>query len=228
LMRTSTTTLATFTLDGRLVRLKRFKTPLRKILTHRIWVERIQKRYAKSWRFIKGVKRAIERHGERIRNISWGYPHKIGDLIAGLALRHRSVVVLEELEGLRENSNKGREFNKKLAHWFYRRMQFCVEYEARERGLEAFRANPRGTSSKCPRCSSRLAGSSYRTLRCRNCGFIGDRDVIATVNLYRRFLSKHPRCGGLGVPLNAPSRCRPKKGWGKPVQASKIPIVTKR
>uniref|UniRef100_A0A7J3Z7A2 Cas12f1-like TNB domain-containing protein n=1 Tax=Ignisphaera aggregans TaxID=334771 RepID=A0A7J3Z7A2_9CREN len=185
-MRTSTTTLATFTLDGRLVRLKRFKTPLRKILTHRIWVERIQKRYAKSWRFIKGVKRAIERHGERIRNISWGYPHKIGDLIAGLALRHRSVVVLEELEGLRENSNKGREFNKKLAHWFYRRMQFCVEYEARERGLEAFRANPRGTSSKCPRCSSRLAGSSYRILRCRNCGFIGDRDVIATVNLIQK------------------------------------------
>jgi hypothetical protein len=35
-------TLAVFTLSGRLVKLKRFKTPHRKILTHRIWIERIQ------------------------------------------------------------------------------------------------------------------------------------------------------------------------------------------
>ena len=41
-------TLALFTLDGRVVKLKRYKTPLRKILTHRIWVEKIQKRYPRS------------------------------------------------------------------------------------------------------------------------------------------------------------------------------------
>jgi putative transposase len=38
-------TLAVFTPNGILVKLKRFKTPHRKILTHRIWIERIQKRY---------------------------------------------------------------------------------------------------------------------------------------------------------------------------------------
>jgi putative transposase len=31
-------TLAVLTLDGRLLKLKRFRTPLRKVLTHRIWV----------------------------------------------------------------------------------------------------------------------------------------------------------------------------------------------
>jgi len=71
-------TLALFTLNGRLIRLKRFKTPHRKILTHKIWIERIQRRYPKSWRFIKGVRKAIEKHGERMRNISWDYSHKIG------------------------------------------------------------------------------------------------------------------------------------------------------
>jgi len=44
----------------------------------KIWIERIQRRHPKSWRYIKRVKRAIERHGERIRNISWDYAHKIG------------------------------------------------------------------------------------------------------------------------------------------------------
>ena len=197
-------TLAVFTLDGRLIKLKRYRTPHRKILTHRIWVERIQKRYAKSWRFIKGVKKAIERHGERIRSISWDYTHKIGDLIADLAFKYNSIIILEDLEKLRENAKKNSKFNKRLTLWFYRRIQFCVEYEAGERGLRIVKVNPRGTSTRCPRCCSKLVEDSYRTLRCSSCNLIGDRDVVATVNLYKKFTSKYSRCGGLGVPLNAP------------------------
>jgi len=95
-------TIALFALDGRLTGLKRFKTPHRKILTHKIWVERIQRRYPKSWRFIKGVRKAIERHGKKIKNISWDYSHKLGDLVAELALKYRSVIILENLDELRE------------------------------------------------------------------------------------------------------------------------------
>jgi putative transposase len=197
-------TLAVLTLDGKLIRLKRFKTPHRRILTHRIWIERIQGRYPRSWRFTKGIREAIERHGERIRSISWDYAHKLGDLIAELALRFRSVVVLEDLEKLRENGKKDRRFNKRLGLWFYRRVQFCVEYEARERGLEIVKVDPRGTSSKCPRCGGKLVENGYRVLRCRKCSFIGDRDVTATINLYKKYVSRYSRCGVPGVALNAP------------------------
>jgi len=198
-------TLAVYTLDGRRVRLKKLNTPHRKILTHRIWIERIQRKYPKSWRFIKNVRKAIERHGERIRNISWDYAHKLGDLIAELALRYHSVVVLEDLEKLRENNKKkDKEFNKKLGLWFYRRIQFCIEYEAKERDLEVVKVNPRGTSSKCPRCGGRLVEDGYRVLRCRKCGFVGDRDVTATINIYKKYISKHSRCGVSGVAPNAP------------------------
>jgi len=193
-----------FTLNGRVARLKRFETPLRKILTHRFWIERVQRRYPRSWRYIKGVRRAIEKHGDRIRNISWGYSHKIGDLIADLAFKYNSIIILEDLEKLRDNAKKGKKFNKKLTLWFYRRIQFCIEYESRERGLEVARVNPRGTSSKCPKCGSKLADSGFRILRCSKCGFTGDRDVVATINLYMRFSSNYSRCGGLGVPPNAP------------------------
>jgi len=41
-------------------------------------------------------------------------------------------------------------------------------------------------------------------LRCRKCDFIGDRDVIATLNLYKKYVSKYSRCGVPGVTLNAP------------------------
>ncbi|ESQ25629.1 MAG: transposase, IS605 OrfB family, central region [uncultured Acidilobus sp. JCHS] len=124
------------TLSGKLIRLKRLRTPLRKALTHRIWIERIQRRYPRSWRFVKGVRMAVERHGERIKNISWDYAHRAGDLIAELALRYGSAVVLEDLNGLREDRKGGRDFNKRLTLWFYEKVQFCIEYEAKERGLQ--------------------------------------------------------------------------------------------
>ena len=41
-------------------------------------------------------------------------------------------------------------------------------------------------------------------LRCRKCGFIGDRDVTATINIYKKYVSKHSRCGVFGVAPNAP------------------------
>uniref|UniRef100_A0A7C5UYU0 Cas12f1-like TNB domain-containing protein n=1 Tax=Ignisphaera aggregans TaxID=334771 RepID=A0A7C5UYU0_9CREN len=61
--------------------------------------------------------------------------------------------------------------------------------------LRTVKVCPRGISSKCSRCGSKLANSNYRTLRCSKCIFIGDRDVVATVNLYKRFMLKHSRCG---------------------------------
>ena len=197
-------TLAIYTLNGRRVRLKKLNTPHKKILTHKIWIERIQKKYPKSWRFIKNVRRAIEKHGERIKNISWDYAHKTGNTIAKLALKHNSVIILEDLEKLKENNKKDKEFNKKLGLWFYRRIQFCIEYEAMERNLRVAKIDPRGTSSKCPRCSGKLVEYGHRVLRCRKCGFIGDRDVTATINIYKKYISKYSRCGVPGVAPNAP------------------------
>jgi len=197
-------TLTVFTLDGKLIRLKKLKTPHKKILTHKIWIERIQRKYPKSWRFIKGVRKAIEKHGERIKNISWDYAHKTGNTIAKLAFKHRSIIILENLEKLRENNKKSREFNKRLGLWFYRRIQFCIEYEAGERNLRVAKIDPRGTSSKCPRCGGKLVEDGYRVLGCKRCGFIGDRDVTATINIYKKYISKHSRCGVSGMAPNAP------------------------
>ncbi|MEM0262365.1 MAG: zinc ribbon domain-containing protein [Nitrososphaerota archaeon] len=193
-------TLAVFTPSGRIIRLKRLETPLRKILTHRIWIERIQRRYAKSWRFIREVREAIEKHGERIRNIAWDYAHKIGDSIAELASRYSSIVVLENLNKLRSNVDRGSSFNKELSLWFYRRMQFTISYEVLERGLETRYVNPVKTSSTCPRCGNKLESNGNRVMRCTRCGFIGDRDVIACINLFLRY----SRCGVPRVTLNAP------------------------
>jgi putative transposase len=139
-----------------------------------------------------------------MRNISWDYSHKIGDLVAELALKYRPAVVLEDLDKLKENCKRGRKFNKRLGLWFYRRIHFCIEYKAEERNLEVAKVNTRGTSSKCPRCGGKLAEYEHRVMSCRKRGFIGDRDVIAIMNIYEKCVSKYSRCGVSGVALNAP------------------------
>ncbi|MEM4532949.1 MAG: IS200/IS605 family accessory protein TnpB-related protein [Desulfurococcaceae archaeon] len=145
-------TLAVFAPGGELLKLKRFKTPLRKILTHRIWIERIQQRYSKSWRFIRGVRRTIKKHGNRIRSVAWDYAHLIGDRVAEIANKHDSTVVLENLNRLWNNVNRSSNFNEKLSLWFYRRMRFNINYEVLERRLMVSYINPIKTSSICPRC----------------------------------------------------------------------------
>ncbi|MEM1623324.1 MAG: transposase [Sulfolobales archaeon] len=84
--------------------------------------------------------------------------------------------------------------------WFYRKIQFTISYEALERGLAVRYVNPMKTSSTCPRCGSRLKSNGGRVVSCSRCGFIGDRDVVACINL----LYRYSRCGVPGVALNAP------------------------
>uniref|UniRef100_A0A7J3JPQ0 Cas12f1-like TNB domain-containing protein n=1 Tax=Ignisphaera aggregans TaxID=334771 RepID=A0A7J3JPQ0_9CREN len=158
----------------------------------------IQKRYSKSWRFARGVEKAIKKHGNRMRNIEWDYTHRIGDRVVEIAVEHSSTIVLENLDKLRDRVNRSSNFNKKLSLWFYRRMRFTISYEALERRLEVRFANPMKTSSTCPRCGSRLEDSCGRVLGCSRCGSTGDRDVIACINLFYRY----SRCGVPGITLN--------------------------
>ncbi|MEM1774003.1 MAG: zinc ribbon domain-containing protein [Acidilobaceae archaeon] len=89
----------------------------------------------------------------------------------------------------------------KISLWFYRRIHFTIGYEAFERRLETTKVNARNTSSICPRlgCRSRLKDIGGRTLKCPKCGFIGDRDVVAIINLSHEYL----RCG---MPRGRPKR----------------------
>jgi len=66
-----------------------------------------------------------------------------------------------------------------------------------EHGIPYALVDPSHTSSTCPVCGSRLApmtggaqrsGWHPRWVKCPNCGFVHDRDVIGAMNLVRRYL----------------------------------------
>ena len=162
-------------------------------MCHRIWIERIQKRYPKQWKYIKGIREAIRKHGRKIRNMINDLYHKIAEEITNTALKHRSLIVVENLKNLRINGKRNTRFNKKLSLWAYRKLLSYIEYECLEKGIPLVKVNSRKTSRLYPRCNSRLIPSNGRILRCSKCGFIGDRDVTACFNLISR-------CGCLRSP----------------------------
>jgi len=49
---------------------------------------------------------------------------------------------------------------------------------------------PRGTSSTCPICGSKLVENSYRKLKCIKCGFEADRDATAILNIEKKAYKK--------------------------------------
>jgi transposase len=57
-----------------------------------------------------------------------------------------------------------------------------------KRGSPLAIVDPRGTSSECPKCYSKLEENGYRRLRCPQCNFEADRDVIGKLNIRKRAL----------------------------------------
>lgn len=151
-------------------------------------------RYREAVQSVKGngyVSRAIHgRERKRKRDIRL----KIANIIANTAKNLNAIVVLEKLpKQCPRNMIKGVK-DPALKHRIYqagfRGMIRAIEEKCLERGVPVAKVNPRNTSSKCPSCNSKLMrGGAPRQLKCPRCGFRAGRDVIAVLNLEKKYLT---------------------------------------
>jgi len=197
---------------------------LKRALTHRIISERIQRKYGKKWRFVKGIRNAIRKHGRRARNILTDSCHFISRRIVGMAKEYNAMIVLENLNKLRERANGSKKFNKKLSLWAYQRIQAFIHYKALIDGIKVVYVNPKGTSKSSP-IKGKLRFINYRWAVLPN-GLIITRDHVASWNLALRglkLLTRDVGSRGFVETLNAPNQMQPQEGMkGKPVQVIKI------
>ncbi|RLG81558.1 MAG: hypothetical protein DRO09_01880 [Thermoprotei archaeon] len=143
--------------------------------------------------------RLLAKYRGRERNRIRDLYHKLANEVVRQALAEDvSVIVLENLKGIRSHIRYSRELNGRLHKWSFRQLQAIIEYKAKLRGLRVAYVNPRGTSSLCPRCGAKLKPDGYRLLRCPNCGLKADRDVIGAWNLAQRYVGsfRSPRKPG--------------------------------
>jgi putative transposase len=158
-------------------------------------IKRITIGYARYREVVQSVKgngyvgRAI--HG-RERKRKKDIRSKIANIVANTAKNINAVVVLEKLpKQCPRNMIKGVE-DPALRHRIYqagfRGVVKAIEEECLERGVPVAKVDPRNTSSTCPFCNSKLMrGNVPRQLKCPRCGFKAGRDVIATLNLEKKY-----------------------------------------
>ena len=107
-------------------------------------------------------------------------------MIVDFAKQHGFGILMEDLKGIRSRVKYGRQMNRRLHTWNFRRLQFYVEYKAKLEGLPVVYVSPKGTSSLCPVCGGKLiASNGHRLMKCRKCGYENDRDVTVCLNMLR-------------------------------------------
>ena len=157
------------------------------------------------------LKKYRGREWRRVREVY----HRVANRIVEKAREEgATVIILENLKNIRKKIKKTKELNRRLHRWSFRRVQVIIEYKAKLNGLNVVYVDPRGSSSYCPICGGRLSpNGQYRRLKCKKCNFEEDRDVIAVLNL----LKKYREMWGLH-PFNPLKPSHEKRREGSPLQ----------
>jgi putative transposase len=151
-------------------------------------------RYREVAQSVKGngyVCRAVRgREGKRKKDIRL----KIANIVSNTAKSINAVIVLEKLPKQCPRNMIRDVRDTTLRHRIYqagfRGMVKTIEEKCLERGVPVVKVDPRNTSSICPFCGSKLMrGDVPRQLKCPKCRFRSGRDVIAVLNLEKKYLT---------------------------------------
>jgi IS605 OrfB family transposase len=179
--------------------------------------EDLQKRYSSprypAWRRRRGILNRIRSYHRKARNILEDWARKSALEIVELAKELRYAVAREDLTGLINTLRriKNKDHRARLIIMGYSRLGNWIDWQAMKRGSPLAIVDPRGTSSECPQCGAEMIENGYRRLRCPQCNFKADRDVIGKLNIRKRALKILRISGGSLTPPHRPlnDRCSP-------------------
>ena len=130
-------------------------------------------------------------HYRKARNILNDWARKTALEIVRYAIEQQSAIALEDLINLVESLRKLPKNHKtKLIILGYKRFHYWVKWQAEKHGIPVVEVNPKETSTTCPRCGSKLIENGYRRMKCLNCSFEENRDVVAVLNIEKRAILK--------------------------------------
>jgi len=153
---------------------------LSRALHYRKLAEELQRRCPKNWRFLKWARRIRARWLNRARNILVDTAHRVSKRLVEVAREYNAVIVFEDLEKIRENSNGGKRLSWMKPLWCYRRIQEYTEYKALIEGIKTIHVNPAKTSRKPPN-GKKIRFINYKFVELGE--VITTRDVVASWNL---------------------------------------------
>ncbi|HIE14454.1 TPA: hypothetical protein EYP70_04205 [Candidatus Bathyarchaeota archaeon] len=143
---------------------------------------RLQKKGARSAK--KVLKRLAEREKRFINNIC----HIASRRIVEFAVeKDVDVIGLEDLNGIGKRTKVRKKQRYDFETWVYHKLQFMVEYKAKEKGILVIHVNPKHTSITCPRCYHvNKANRNGKVFQCKACGYTLNADLVGARNIKRR------------------------------------------
>jgi len=135
-------------------------------------------------KLLKEIKQSKDREHNYVRDVN----HKISTEIVKLASKYpNSVVVLENLKGIRKQMNFGKKGNRKGHSWTFALLEEMIVYKAHRNSIAVRRVYPRGTSSVCKNCGGDIRRSPSIHSVCKSCKKEYNGDWLGAVNITRRF-----------------------------------------
>lgn len=202
---------------------ERIETPIDRALHYKELAERLQRKYSDSrynaWLRRRGIRRRIAHFHWKAKNVLEDWARKTSCKIAKMARQMKYVVAREDLTHLVNALRKLPKSHKvALLTLGYRRLSWWLDWQAEKRGVPVVVVEPRGTSTTCPRCGAKLKEVGHRWMRCPKCGFEGDRDTVAIINIEQRALKMG---GSLATPTAPQMTDVATNRWGEPMNRPK-------
>lgn len=153
----------------------------------------------------KSIRRNLQKQGklnavkiikDRESRITKDINHKISKHLVQVAKNSQAAIVLENLKGIRKNTEKkskggGKIYNKKARHtvssWSFYQLQQFIEYKAKKHGVPVIYVDPHCTSVACAKCGH-IGSRAGKHFECPHCGHVEHADVNAAFNI--AFLGK--------------------------------------
>lgn len=125
-----------------------------------------------------------------------------------------TMIVLEDLKSIRQNSRLRKEQRKQLHKWNFFQFQQYLIYKAEAKGIRVEYVDSRYTSQKCSVCgyTSRSNRPSQSVFKCKHCSFSLNADLNASRNVRQNYLDaiSYPDRVSVNKPIAAASAsCKP-------------------
>lgn len=129
-----------------------------------------------------------------MRNIN----HIVSKRLVEKAADTRKAIALENLKGIRNETTVRKPQRYYHSSWTFQQLRGFIEYKATLMGVPVIPVYPRGTSHICPECghNKRANRPNRDTFKCVRCGFAGQADHIAAINIAARADVNQPIVSG--------------------------------
>jgi putative transposase len=166
-------------------------------------------------------KRLYMKFGAREKGRTVQRIHRMSSQIVAYAQANRLGIKMEKLTGIRslyrKGNGQGTSFRGRMNNWVFRETQRQIEYKAKWEGISVWYVNPRGSSSKCPNCGSRVMPMAARKLYCPKCDKLWDRDDLASKNIMACAVPQVRPSRGSGEGERDGDGSNPLSRWGEAI-----------